>query len=124
MSFNWSELLDVAEFIAAQKPTGSIGEQALARSTVNRAYYAAYWKARSFWEDKGQSIDRSRAHSHVIELFRHSGATDLEMIGDDLDYLHADRIRADYLKEAIVSTEKAEESLEIASDIIAKVKAL
>jgi hypothetical protein len=98
MSFNWSELLDLAELLAAQEPTSNVGEQALARSTVNRAYYAAYWKARNFWEAKGQSIDRNRVHAHVIELFRNSGVKSLELIGDDLDYLRTDRIRADYIK--------------------------
>jgi uncharacterized protein (UPF0332 family) len=124
MSFNWSELLDLAELIAAQQPTGVVSEQALARSTKKRAYYAAYWKARDFWEDKGQSIDRKRVHAHVIELFRNSGVKSLELIGDDLDYLRTDRIRADYIKQAIVSKAKAEESLDLASDVISMIKAL
>lgn len=73
---------------------------AAGRSTVSRAYYAAFWAARRKLEDLGRGVSEGPgAHGEVISAFEALDAEGLEHCGeiaDALTTLRRDRNRADY----------------------------
>jgi len=67
------------------------------RSSINRAYYAAYNVGVEFLRDIGTKVRNSpEGHSDVINGLSYSKDKELEIIGSQLDDLRSDRIKADY----------------------------
>lgn len=96
--FDWSEYLKLARELAGQ--TGiSPSREAMLRSSVSRAYYAAFCKARNYLRDveRDSSIPRGgEVHRYVINKFKNSRDTKHRQIGMHLDRLRIDRNRVDY----------------------------
>ena len=97
MSFNWEEYLHLAEELTGI--TNSLaGEEARLRSTISRAYYAAFIRARNYLRIH-QDIDLPRngdVHRYVREYFDRSSNELHRMIANDLARLRISRNRADY----------------------------
>lgn len=97
MTFDWSEYLELAQELAGDG-AGSPNEEAKLRSSISRAYYAAFCKARNHLRDiDGYQISRhANVHKHVRDQFKDSSDKSRKKIGTDLDRLRKRRNKADY----------------------------
>lgn len=96
MKFDWKEFLSVAKenFMRCQNlQTVDMRAEALCRTAISRAYYAAFHEAKSFVDFEVQT---GGAHEKVIKALRASDDKNTRRIGNDLDKLRKLRIRADY----------------------------
>jgi len=66
-------------------------DQAVLRTAVNRAYYAAFWAARAA---VGERDAAKASHGHLITTFKRRART--LRLGMELEYLYGERRRADY----------------------------
>jgi uncharacterized protein (UPF0332 family) len=96
--FDWQNYLILADELnklSHQTTTqNNISKEALRRCAVSRAYYAAFWQATRFVEQKEKSYRYEPGHGHdslVSALKRHNQA-----IGKDLHSLKIRRHKADY----------------------------
>jgi uncharacterized protein (UPF0332 family) len=128
MSFDWSEYLTVAQELASQAITSTMHQgtiRAKLRHAINRAYYAAFRKARSRSSDEAKfrcaisrayyaafrkarnhlrdkedrpinALTRGNTHQNVINLFNTGTNTDRLMVAQFLLDLRSARNRADY----------------------------
>lgn len=97
MTFDWSEYLKLAQELAGQAVSPA-NEEAKLRSSVSRAYYAAFCKARNYLRDiEGHLIPATpEGHAYVRDEFKSSPNRLRRKIGDDLDRLRIRRNRVDY----------------------------
>ena len=97
INFDWSEYLDLAQELAGQTATPASKEAKL-RSSISRAYYAAFCKARNHLRDvEGHSIPPTgEAHRYVIDTFRDSIDRRRRQVGINLDRLRINRNHVDY----------------------------
>lgn len=99
MSFDWADYLRVArELVGTAAPTH---DEARLRAAISRAYYAAFNKCRFYLENvdyvKWSPDDRRRGgHEFVITQFAEHPDETRQLIGDRLDRLRVQRVRADY----------------------------
>lgn len=142
MKFDWSEYLYLAEELADVNPLiksasettnqSKISEAKL-RSSISRAYYAAFCIARNYLRDVLHDPRLSKArtwdineHQYVAEEFRQNKAKNKKMIdiGNDLNRLRQFRNKADY--EDIINNlqKEAKFSLKLAENIISKINEL
>lgn len=96
MQFDWKEFLELARDLARRTGAG-YSKEAADRTSVSRAYYAAFCYARNYAEKllgfipKHTAEDHQRLKNHFIRL---GGVwTDL---GEDLDDLRKWRNKCDY----------------------------
>ncbi len=61
MSFNWSEYLNLAQELAGRS-TEPPNQEARLRSSISRAYYAAFCKARNYLLGKKYPVPRENTH--------------------------------------------------------------
>lgn len=97
MTFDWSEYFNLARELAGQA-TSPANQEAKLRSSVSRAYYAAFCKARNYLRDVDKlsvPIDGS-AHQYVQEKFEISSDPLRKQLGEDLKRLRRRRNMADY----------------------------
>ncbi len=114
MSFDWNELVSMSERIIITDKT-----EASFRSSVSRAYYAAFHHAKdflSFWQIP-EFPDQSVHQSTVTRLFS-MGKSEIAQIGRSLDRLRIKRVRADYESNIIINENEAKSSLDSAKKII------
>src|SRR4051812_17673884 len=96
MSFNWTEYLTLAQTLAQQAP-GSPTPEALLRSAISRAYYAAFIQARNRLRDvERRPVPRRDVHEYVIRQFTNSRDYKRQKVGKNLVRLREHRTRADY----------------------------
>ncbi len=102
MTFEWSEFMKVAT-ILARGAAATIGEEptdeACQRTSVSRAYYAAFHESWEFLKAKGKESEISTgpgAHTAVPRVLKESGEREWKKIGNKLDNLKSDRHKADY----------------------------
>lgn len=97
MSFDWSEYLTLAQELTSAAATSPIQEAHL-RTAISRAYYAAFWKARSFLLDKDgyQTPKGINAHWDVLNKFEGSSDMRRRKVGTLLRSLKGLRNIADY----------------------------
>jgi uncharacterized protein (UPF0332 family) len=97
MSFDWSQYLTLALELAGRSGCKASKEAKL-RSSVSRAYYAAFCKARNYLRDaEGHTIPSTGdAHKYVRDQFESSSDTKRKKIGVDLHRLRNSRNAADY----------------------------
>ncbi len=102
MTFDWSEYLKLAQELAGDDAS-SPSEEAKLRSSVSRAYYAAFCKARNHLRniDKHKKIlsetpPKVNVHKYVRNQFKDSTDESHKKIGGDLDRLRVFRNAADY----------------------------
>ncbi len=101
MTFDWSEYLKLAQELAGDAANSPNGEAKL-RSSVSRAYYAAFCKARNHLRD----IDGNQmllkdpptvnVHTYVRNQFKNSSDKSRKKIGNDLNRLRLHRNKVDY----------------------------
>ncbi len=97
MSFDWTQYLFLAEQL--NKEAGSSPKrEAMLRSAISRAYYAAFCHSRKFLVDQKNKVIPSNpaAHGLVRELFEDNGSTLELTIATNLDRLRIERNKADY----------------------------
>jgi len=96
MMFDWSDYLDLAKELAGQT-AGQATEEAKLRSSVSRACYAAFCRARNYLRDECCSIPLTgKAHLIVRDEFKLSTDKQHRKIGQNLDRLRIDRNKVDY----------------------------
>lgn len=142
MSFDWSEYFELAQYLADINSVNSSGSainpksrlsEAKLRSSISRAYYAAFCIARNYLRDflhdpkllKARNGDLNE-HKYVAEEFKHNRAKNKKMIevGNDLSKLRQYRNKSDY-DDRIYSLEKEVQfSLKLAENVISKITEL
>ena len=97
MSFHWSEYLDLAQELTRESLSSPLRE-AMFRSAISRAYYAAFGQARNrLVTIEGEEIPRGvNTHQHVINTFEDSNDSRRRTIGHLLHHLRSTRNAADY----------------------------
>ncbi len=97
MSFNWSEYLILAHELTSTSTTSPI-QEAVLRSAISRAYYAAFCKARNhlIYKDIDPIPDRVNVHAHVVNKFESSSDRTRQKVGQLLHHLRSTRNIADY----------------------------
>ena len=97
MNFHWSEYLDLAQELTRESLSSPLRE-AMFRTAISRAYYAAFGQARNHLV----SIDREEiprgvnTHQYVIDTFEESDDSRRRVIGHLLHHLRSTRNAADY----------------------------
>ncbi|NMX21032.1 hypothetical protein C5S30_01045 [ANME-1 cluster archaeon GoMg4] len=96
MTFDWSEYLKLARELAGENGS-SANEEARLRSSISRAYFAAYCVARKCLIDKGQGIPGGpKGHRYICNFLQESIFEEEKQAGEDLDRLRNRRNQADY----------------------------
>ena len=97
MSFDWTDLLTLAEALKSA-PNSPGPREASLRSAISRAYYAAFCVARNFGRDRGEFTPTGTGADHglVRDHFLLSSDRTRRKIGADLDRLRDSRNKADY----------------------------
>ena len=97
MSFDWTDLLTLAEALKSD-PNSPGPREASLRSAISRAYYAAFCVARNFGRDRGEFTPTGTGADHglVRGHFLLSSDRTRRKIGADLDRLRDSRNKADY----------------------------
>ena len=122
MPFAWKTLLDIARQLEKEASQGPIPAEALRRSAVGRAYYAAFCHARNYavqylgYHLKGFGDDHGALRAHLRKSRRGGDAARLDTLRhlrNDADY--ADELSWDdaaiTVKEAIDAAERVFGSL-------------
>lgn len=96
MKFDWSQYVTLAQELAGHPITAH--KEAKLRSSVSRAYYAAFCKARNYVRNElGYPIPMTgEAHNLVINTLKTSIEPTLRKAGINLDRLRLDRNKVDY----------------------------
>lgn len=97
MSFDWREFLNLAKELCG-KQCRPANDEAKWRTSVSRAYYAAFCEARNYLTGvEGLDVPEGpEAHAFVITAFADRKDTGLRRISSRLDGLRDDRNKADY----------------------------
>lgn len=98
MTFDWSEYLKLAQELAGNI-VGPVNQEAKLRSSVSRAYYASFCKARNYLRDiDGDTTipETGDAHIYVRDKFIDSSDIVRRKIGENLDRLRRRRNLVDY----------------------------
>lgn len=96
MAFNWKEFYDLATKLDADIPSSNLNaaQIAIARTCVNRAYYAAHWHCRQFLKNKHNlEIQNPESHQKTIDGVRPHLST---KVHDYLVKMKTRRNEADY----------------------------
>lgn len=97
MSFNWSEYFTLAQELTSKSATSSM-QEALLRSAISRAYYAAFCEARNhlIYKDAEAVPNGVNVHIYVGKKFEKSSDVARRKIGRLLHHLRSIRNIADY----------------------------
>lgn len=126
MSFNWAGYLRVAEESAILAKTSAAGADCWRRTSISRAYYAAFHAAAECAESRNKGLLQQAGadHHRVIKHFKNATRTDTRNIGFELERLYDNRLRADYSPVMGGLDEECADSLEMAKDILGRVESL
>lgn len=97
MTFDWCEYYTLAKDLHAQAANAN-NDEALLRSSLSRAYYAAFHVAQRDLQARGQYAPTKddNVHVYVYNAFRSDPDRGRRKIGQDLNRLRGDRNEADY----------------------------
>lgn len=97
MTFDWCEYYTLARDLHAQAANANNGE-ALLRSSLSRAYYAAFHVARRDLQARGDytPAEDDNPHAYVCNAYRRDPDHERRKVGEDLLRLRVDRNEADY----------------------------
>ncbi|MBI4083459.1 MAG: HEPN domain-containing protein [Candidatus Lambdaproteobacteria bacterium] len=109
-------LLDVAEWLAAGESIRGVAPEALFRTSINRAYYAAFHQGRAFL--RVRVSDRMR-HGVLIARIRASGGEG-HYVADKLRALYVLREKADYDLDREINREDAVNALALCHELMAQ----
>jgi uncharacterized protein (UPF0332 family) len=110
---NWRDFLSLAAQLAAGN------NEADWRTSISRAYYAAFHVARRLVSDLGFTVPRAdRAHQYLVFRLSNSGEPAVQQTGRDLETLRRLRNRADYDETPAVTRPQASAAVHVAEGII------
>jgi uncharacterized protein (UPF0332 family) len=128
--FDWDDYFLLAEDLLKSK-----SDEACLRSSVSRAYYAAYNRAKDFAENKNlMKFDDIRkevisdnlggwrkrtAHESIREFLSSESSDDFKQVSIDLFRLHKSRIICDYKNNIRVTDANVSKDIQIAKNILA-----
>ena len=95
IGFDWVEYLHLAKNLSADTSM-SASEEAKLRSSISRAYYAAYHKASRVAFPDRQGPRGFGSHAEVQDFFFSSDDPSRRNLGAELQRLHGCRKKADY----------------------------
>lgn len=100
MRFNWTEYIEFAETLAADKQL-AVSAEARYRSAISRAYYAVFRKAEILLREKDRDINipsgrKVDVHFYVKDKFENDPDRVRKGVGTALNRLRLDRNKADY----------------------------
>jgi hypothetical protein len=103
MSLDAEHLFDLAQELDAQARQTSNGQgagrrEAKLRAAISRAYYAAFWHGRYYFQNAQppQRLSRFNPHLELQDMFNRYPAKSMKTIAYNLQRLHRMRGRADY----------------------------
>jgi hypothetical protein len=103
MNFDHERLFELAQELDAQarqmgNGRASGGREAKFRAAISRAYYAAFWCGRRYFETATppQTLPRHNPHLELQDLFGRYPSQFMRDIAFNLEQLHKLRNRADY----------------------------
>jgi uncharacterized protein (UPF0332 family) len=112
--FDWVQYLIIARELATRPDN----ESAL-RSSISRAYYAAYNAAMAYCGDKKISVLKNRgAHEDLWDAFRRQGDLMLNIVSEKGDRMRRKRTEADYFSEVTGLESSVEQCLQESHDIL------
>ena len=118
MNFDWREYLTLADRLRTD------GGQACFRSSISRAYYAAFCTVRDRFGLKDYQPGRPGdppVHKMVIDTLRSSGKMPDREIGLIFDQLRTMRNEADYLAEMTVTEDYVDRAIYRSNQIFQKI---
>ncbi|MSQ23913.1 MAG: HEPN domain-containing protein [Chloroflexi bacterium] len=121
MTFNWAEYLSVAQTLCGRSVSGPTpSSEALQRSAVSRAYYAAFGEARNHLRDSDGVITPATHNIHRMAagIFLDSPDERRVRIGTNLRRLRDARNECDYDDEVSDLPQVAQDSIEQAAQIL------
>lgn len=110
MTFDWSDYLDLAGYLAGKKDVVP-SDEAKARTSISRSYYFIHHMARRYLKEEGDTVafaNINDPHRYVIEQFNRRADARLAHLGALLNRLKGGRIQADYEGELSFGFEEAE----------------
>lgn len=122
MSFNWREYLELAKAFSGM-PNSGYSEEALHRSAVSRAYYAAFCWCRNFAQQNLGFKATGTAEDHKLlreHLMKKGGKW--KNIASHLNKLRGWRNSCDYDDEVPGLSNMLKESIRLSTQIINKCK--
>src|SRR5215208_6759568 len=112
--FDWVQYLIIARELA----THPDNESAL-RSSISRAYYAAYNAAMVYCGDKKISVLKNKgSHEDLWDAFRRQGDLMLNIVSEKGDRMRRKRTEADYFSEVTGLESSVEQCLQESHDIL------
>ena|SRR2546423_11209069 len=125
MSFDWSNYLDLARELKRQGAVHS-SREAESRSSISRAYYAAFCKARNYLRDRKHLTlsEGAEVHTEVQKEFLRSNDRRLKEVGENLNRLRTYRNRADYQDIFARLNDTSILCIGFADDVISEIKRL
>lgn len=125
MTFDWSEYLKLAQELAGHIAS-PVSQEAKLRSSVSRAYYAAFCSARNYLSDtEGRMIPSTgQAHVYVRNEFKSSSDRRRKSIGEDLNRLRVRRNKVDYEDSVRGLSSMVIMTLTLAQQVISRVNTL
>ncbi len=122
MNFDWSHYLDLAQELSSQAG-GSSHRDANLRSSISRAYYATYHKARHHLRNKWGILvsEDASAHKQVSQEFLRKN---YKQIATTLKRMRIDRNMADYRDVTINLDNTAKENLKRANQVLSALSKL
>jgi uncharacterized protein (UPF0332 family) len=95
------------------------------RSAISRAYYSVFHFARDLCETHGLSLGQGgQAHSNLYIGLNNCGDAATILVAGRIDDLRGRRIEADYVENARLSQQKAQNALAYADGILADLHAI
>ncbi len=118
MRFDWREYLELAKKISNMSDL-ELSEEALYRSAVSRAYYAAFCWCRNFaYQRLGfKTSDTSKAHKELREFLKRKGGKWIRL-ASQLNNLRLWRNKCDYEDEVQGLSNMLKESIKFSENVI------
>lgn len=129
MSFDWQKYLYLAKELAGNPVKNMESDEAKVRSSISRAYYAAFNIAKDFAFNSSQPPDRDAENNHreIRVWFQSRTNKQYKRIGVDLNRLRISRNKADYERDMGLlkgSKEANDHALKTAERIVTNVHSL
>lgn len=110
--------LDVAKKI---KESSNLNEQGKLRTSIGRAYYAAFLVAREYLKRFGIRFEKERQHQKVIDAL---DDLNQEFIKNQLEELRDFRVKADYYLNILVNMDLCEKCIILSEEIITSIEGI
>jgi uncharacterized protein (UPF0332 family) len=113
------------EFLATAESLSLGSRESDWRSAISRAYYAVFHQFREFFLGHGLNLGRSgQAHFSLYSGLLNCGFPAAATLGSRIDQLRSDRVGADYNLAGPVDHMQAQDSVQVARDLIADLQGL